>query len=151
MAGTLEDEHARRSVPAVKSALVAAPLDVASWRGALAQGAGAGPTGEQDLQLAEQLGLGATPARLMPRSARTVTTAGLRTSPGSVPAESGPDPGGLVGVVGADKQHLPLASGRCHGGVSWLAAWVGCPPWVWRVQVWAAIWTASQGLPNGGV
>jgi hypothetical protein len=59
MAGTLEDEHARRSVPAVKSALVAAPLDVASWRGALAQGAGAGPTGEQDLQLAEQLGLGA--------------------------------------------------------------------------------------------
>lgn len=26
MAGTLEDEHARRSVPAVKSALVAAPL-----------------------------------------------------------------------------------------------------------------------------
>jgi hypothetical protein len=55
VAGTLEDEHARRSVPAVKSALVAAPLDVASVAWALAPGAGAGPTGEQDLQLAEQL------------------------------------------------------------------------------------------------
>lgn len=38
VAGTLEDEHARRSVPAVKSALVAAPLDVAS----VAWGAGTG-------------------------------------------------------------------------------------------------------------
>jgi hypothetical protein len=23
--------------------------------------------------------------------------------------------------------------------------------WVWRTQAWAAIWTASQGLPSGGV
>ena len=38
VAGTLEDDHARRSVPAVKSALVAAPLDVASE----AWGAGTG-------------------------------------------------------------------------------------------------------------
>jgi hypothetical protein len=54
-------------------------------------------------------------------------------------------------VVGADKQHPPLRSRRCHCGVSWLAAWVGWPPRTCPVQVWAAIWTASQGLPNGGV
>ena len=23
--------------------------------------------------------------------------------------------------------------------------------WVWRTQAWVAIWTASQGLPSGGV
>ena len=55
VAGTLEDEHARRSVPGVKSALVAAPLDVASVAWGAGTGAGAGPTGEQGLQLAEQL------------------------------------------------------------------------------------------------
>jgi hypothetical protein len=38
-------------MPSVKAALVATPLDIASVAWALAQGAGAGPTGEQDLQL----------------------------------------------------------------------------------------------------
>jgi hypothetical protein len=108
------------------------------------------------------IGLGEMPVRLMPRSARAVTTVGLRASAGSVPAESACTPGAVgveqgggddaaPGVVGADKQHPPLRYQRGHGRVSWLAAWVGCPPWVWRVQVWAAIWTAFQGLPNGGV
>ena len=36
-------------------ALVAAPLDLASVAWGAGTGAGAGPTGEQDLQLAEQL------------------------------------------------------------------------------------------------
>jgi hypothetical protein len=55
VAGTLDDVHARRSVPAVKSALVAAPLDLASVAWGAGTGAGAGPPGEQDLQLTEQL------------------------------------------------------------------------------------------------
>ena len=29
--------------------------------------------------------------------------------------------------------------------------WKGYLGWTWRVQAWAPIWIASQGLPSGGV
>jgi hypothetical protein len=64
------------------------------------------------------------------------------------------DPSSLSSLPqpGACRLARPAAAGSCgHGRVSWPAAWVGWPPWTWRFQVWAASWTASQGLPNGGV
>ena len=105
------------------------------------------------------IGLGDMPARLMPRSAREVTTVGLRALVGSVPAESARTPGGWWALSKAAATMLRPALwvqtsstrrsdvGAVHGQVWWLAAWAGWRPWVWRVQAWAAIWTASHGVP----